>query len=114
MARITASGVPVKYPELGEIRIFAYGTDKEIEDVDFRKKIDGKWVDAPEIDDYLKKDLKEGPSYPLCAEPFTMRCLLFVLFEWFGEAESCWVEEPKHVILDGEIEPMESEPGVIY
>ena len=114
MARITATGVPVKNPELGEIRIYVSGDEVKIKDVTYRAKVNGKWTDAPEIEKLFKKDLREGPRYPLCAEPYTMRCALFVLFEWFGEAESCWVEEPKHVILEGEIEPMESEPGVIY
>ena len=114
MASITATGVPVKYPEMGEVRIYIDGDEKEINDASFRSKNSGDWADDPEIEKRFRKDLKVGPTYPLCAEPFTMRCALFVLFEWFGEDKSCWVEEPKHVILDGDIEPMESEPGVIY
>lgn len=111
---IIARGVPVKYPELGDIRIYVSGTDKEIYDVDFRKKVGTELVDAPEIEKLFRQDLSEGPSYPLCAEPYSMRCALFILYEWFGEAESCWVEEPKHVTFSGEIEPMPSEPGVVY
>ena len=114
MASITATGIPEKYPEMGEIRIYVDGGDVEIENAIFRKMVDGKWMDAPEVEKVFKLDLKRGPSYPLCAEPYTMRCALFILFEWFGEAESCWIEEPKHVILEGEVEPMPYEPGVIY
>ena len=114
MTIIRAMGVPEKYPELGDIRICVYGDDKEISDVEFKRKIEGEFVDAPDIETVFKHDMRKGPSYPLCAEPYSMRCALFILFEWFGEAESCWVEEPKHVIFSGEIEPMPNEPGVIY
>ena len=114
MARIIASGTPVKHPELGEIRIIVDGDEVEIENIEFQSRRNDKWEKASQFEKLFNEDLKEGPSYPLCADPFTMRCALFVLFEWFGEAESCWIEEPKHVKLEGEIEPMESVPGRIY
>ena len=114
MAKITATGVPVKYPELGDIKICISGDEVSIQDSSIQRKMDGKYIRDAELVELLKHDLKRGPSYPLCAEPFTMRCALFVLFEWFGEAESCWIEEPKHVILEGEIEPMPNDPDVIY
>ena len=114
MATITATGTPVKYPELGEIQIIVTGDMVDIDVVSFYSKKGGLFEKDDSIKKLFDEDMKKGPTYPLCAEPFTMRCALFVLFEWFGEAESCWVEEPKHVILEGEVEPMESEPGVIY
>lgn len=114
MARITATGTPVKYPELGEIRITVTGDEVNIDKVRFESRRDRYWEEDPAIDNFFRKDLRRGPRYPLCAEPFTMTCALFVLLEWFGEADSCWTEEPKHVILEGEVEPMESEPGRIY
>ena len=114
MATITATGTPVKHPELGEIKIVVIGDMVDIDIASFYTKQSEVFKEDDSIKRVFDEDLKKGPSYPLCAEPFTMRCALFVLFEWFGEAESCWVTEPEHVKLDGEIEPMESKPGVIY
>lgn len=114
MAKITATGIPVVYPELGYIRITVEGGLVNIDKITYEKRVGGSWVQTGSVEHYLNEDMKRGPSYPLCANPNTMRCALFVLFEWFGEAESCWIEEPKRVILEGEIEPMESIPGVIY
>ena len=114
MAKITATGVPKKYPELGRIRITVEGGLVKIDKIAYERETGNGWEKAQELGYYLQEDLKKGPSYPLCADPFTMRCALFVLFEWFGEAESCWVKEPDHVKLEGEIEPMENKPGVIY
>ena len=114
MARIIATGTPENRPGLGPIRITIEGGPVKIESVSYERKTESGWEKAQELGYYLQEDLKKGPSYPLCADPFTMRCALFVLFEWFGEAESCWVKEPEHVKLEGEIEPMEYQPGVIY
>lgn len=116
MAKITAQGVPAKYPEFGQIRIIIEGTDVEIQKTSFElyMKSKDKWIPMSFLEDVFNDDMERGPHYPLCAEPETMRRALFILYEWFGEDKSCWVEEPKHVIVEGEIEPMESEPGVIY
>ena len=105
MAKIIAKGKPVKYPKFGEIKIVVEGGLVDIES----SKVNKSAVEA-----VFRKDIKDGPQYPLCADPNTMRSALFVLFEWFGEERTCWVEEPEHVKLEGEIEPMESDPGVIY
>ena len=114
MARIVATGVPEKHPELGDVKISISGTEKDIRLVKFYAMNNGLYEESSYVKMIFDEDMKEGPSYPLCAEPYSMRCALFVLFEWFGEAESCWVEEPKHVKLEGEIEPMESISGRIY
>lgn len=114
MARIIATGVPAKYPELGEIRVIVDGTDVEIENVSFEIKNGDDFEPAPFMEELFDLDMKKGPEYPLCADPETMRCALFILFAWFGEEHSCWIKEPEHVKIEGEIEPMESEPGVIY
>ena len=80
----------------------------------FERKRDGVWEQDPSIEPVFDYYMDKGPSYPLCAEPETMRRALFVLYEWFGEDRSCWIKDPEHVTVEGEIEPMESEPGVIY
>ena len=113
MATITATGTPEKYPFLGEIKIVVTGNEVNIDSVEYSAKINEKWEDDPSISVLFDEDMKKGPSYPLCAEPETMRCALFVLYEWFGEAELCWVGEPQHVKIEGEIEPMENLPGTI-
>lgn len=114
MTRIVATGVPEKYPELGDIQIEIEGTDVVIEKMTFSKRDDNGSSNSLIIRAMFERDIKQSPKYPLCAEPDTMRCALFVLFEWFGEADSCWTEEPEHVKLEGEIAPMESKQGVIY
>ena len=114
MTRIVATGVPQKYPTWGEMRITIEGTETEIHSTCFELKVGDKYFEEPGFEQFFDEDMKNGPSYPLCAEPETMRCALFILYEWFGEAESCWIKEPEHVKIEGEIEPMESEPGVIY
>lgn len=114
MAKITATGVPEKYPEFGDLRIVVDGDFTDIENVTVEVKKNGEYVDIPEIKDMLYEDMEKGPHYPLCAEPNTMRCALFILFEWYGEEESCWTQEPNHVKLEGIIEPMPSNPGVVY
>ena len=114
MAKIIAEGVPEKYKALGKIKVTVEGTDVEIKNVKFEQEFKGEYVEADFLEEFFDQDMKEGPTYPLCADPETMRCALFVLYEWFGEDRSCWIEEPKHVKVEGEIEPMESEPGAIY
>lgn len=114
MSMIVANGVPEKHPGLGEIRVVVKGNETEIEEAFFWKKEDGKWVESEQVLNYFMDDMDKGPTYPLCAEPNTMRCAYFVLLEWFGEADKIPDEKNRHVKLAGEIEPMESEPGVIY
>lgn len=114
MARIIASGIPEKHPILGEIGIIVTGDDTKISSIEYSSKIDGEWIDDQSIEVLFSSDMKRGPSYPLCADPDTMRCALYVLLEWFGESESCWIEKPKRVKVEGYIEPMESLPNVIY
>ena len=114
MARIVATGIAEKLKPLGEIRVIIEGGEVEIEKTTFERKVNGKWEYDFRVETVFDVDMKNGPHYPLCAEPETMRRALFILLEWFGEAESCWVKEPKHVKVEGEIEPMPSEPGAIY
>lgn len=114
MTKIVATGVPVKYKGLGEIRVTVEGTETEIQNITFEQAFEEEYVPFPDLEALFDKDMDRGPTYPLCAEPETMRCALFILYEWFGEDKSCWIMESKHVIVEGEIEPMESDPDVIY
>ena len=110
MTRIKAMGTPVKHPELGEIVVSVKGTEKDIRGLRCMSIKNGACSFDPAVEKQMEEDLRKGPSYPLCAEPRTMLCAYFVLLEWFDET----TEPSKHVTLEGEIEPMEYEPGVIY
>ena len=115
MTKIVASGVPVGLGLDTEIRVTVEGTDVDIHKVTFEIMYEGNMKDFPELEDFFDRDMAEGPVYPLCADPETMRRALFVLYKWFGEENSCWIKEPEHVkIVEGEVESMPSEPGVIY
>ena len=110
MTRIIASGVPVKYPDFGDIRVIVNGDEREIKSVSLQTKKGDKWIDDLSFEPWFTTDLEKGPSYPLCAEPDTMLCAYFVLLEWFGES----TKPGDHVVIEGEIEQMEWEPGAIY
>lgn len=112
MTKVIASGVPEKYPEYGKITITVTGDPINISNIEIEAENEVIQQVAAET---LDEDMARGPSYPLCAEPETMRCIFFVLLEWFGEDKSAWIKEPEHVkIAEGEIEPMESDPDMIY
>ena len=114
MAKITASGIPEKYPEFGKLKVEIIGEYVDIDNISVLAEKNGELVEAPEITALLNEDMAKGAHYPLCAEPNTMLCALFILYEWYGEDAKCWIQEPTHVKLEGEIELMPSDPGVIY
>ena len=115
MTRIIAQGTPQKYPVFGPVRIIAEGREVEIGKITYENQAnDGSWKPNDVMEIAFKHDMDLGPSYPLCAEPNTMRRVLFTLYKWFGEEDSCWIEESKHITIEGEIDPMPSDPDVIY
>ena len=112
MSKITATGTPTKYPEIGEIRIVANGEEDEIESISFELKLGDSFEPAPFLEDLFNRDMQEGPSfYTPYQEPETMGYALAILCEWYGGYPECW----NSVQVDGEIgEEIEYDPDAIY
>lgn len=116
MTKIVAKGTPIGYAKVfGPVTITVTGDRVNINSIKFEYPGKTGELAAGYARKAFDRDMERGPHYPLCADPNTMRCALFILLEWFGEDKSAWVEEPKHVkVVEGEVEPMPSEPGVMY
>lgn len=117
MTKIVAQGVPQHdfVKDFGPVTITVTGDEVTIYDIKFEYENDEYGINAMLAREWFDRDMERGPHYPLCAEPHTMRRALFILYAWFGEEDSVWIKEPEHVkVVEGEVEPMPSEPGVIY
>jgi hypothetical protein len=112
MSKITAAGVPSKYPDLGDIRIVVDGTETEIQGVSFEVKLENDYEPAPGLEGVFDDAMKQGPGcYVPVQEPETMSWALAILCEWYGGYPECW----NSVQVDGEIgEEIEYDPDAIY
>ena len=112
MSKITATGIPKKYPDLGDIRITISGTETEIQDISFEAKNVNDYEQAPSLEEIFDVDMRLGPGcYIPVQEPETISWALAVLCEWYGGYPECW----NSIQVDGEIgKEIEYDPNVIY